>query len=117
MSIAILAQGTLTADPKERIGNSGKPFALCSLRCATDDEPLIVNAIVFGEAVGTVMAAKKGDELCLSGFASLRKWNGKDGQERTGLSVTVNKAMTLYEVRKRRRDTEPADRAQSSNAD
>ncbi|MPZ46979.1 MAG: single-stranded DNA-binding protein [Betaproteobacteria bacterium] len=102
MSIAVMAQGTLVNDPQQRIGSSGKPFALCSLRCATDEDSLIVNAIVFGDAVDVVMAAKKGDELCLSGAGSLRTWTGKDGQERTGLSITVNRAMSLYEVRKRR---------------
>lgn len=98
-----MAQGTLVADPQQRVGASGKPFALCSLRCATDDDAVIVNAICFGATVDTVMAAKKGDELCLSGAGSLRTWTGKDGQERTGLSITVNRAMSLYEVRKRRK--------------
>ncbi len=103
MSIAVMAQGTLVSDPQQRVGGSGKPFALCSLRCATDEDSLIVNAICFGESVEVVMAATKGDELCVSGFGSLRSWTGKDGQERTGLGVTVNRAMSLYEVRKRRR--------------
>jgi len=112
MSIAIMAQGTLINDPIQRTGGSGKPFALCSLRCATEGEDaVIVSAICFGDSVDVVMGAKKGDELCLSGFGSLRTWTTKDGGERTGLSITVNKAMSLYEVRKRRKAADDDRRA------
>lgn len=107
MSLFMMCTGTLTADPQSRVGQSGKRFALCNLRVPSDGaDAMLVSAIVFGdESIDKLMACAKGDSICMGGRGALKSWTGKDGAERTGLSLTATRVMTPYEFDKRRKAT------------
>ncbi|MFO0734216.1 MAG: single-stranded DNA-binding protein [Nitrospiraceae bacterium] len=104
MSLAILALGTLTGDPHERTSSGGKTYVTANVRTATDDEPVMVSAIAFGEtAKAALLALKKGDTVAVNGRGKLTSWAGKDGEQRHGLSVVADGVLTAYGVSSRRK--------------
>jgi single-stranded DNA-binding protein len=100
MSLTVLAQGVLVADPQRRSGKT--EFATCAMRVATDDGPVLVNMIAFApEAVAALLALSKGDSLAVTGKAKLTSWT-RDGEEKHGLGVVAEQVLTLYQAGKRR---------------
>lgn len=100
----VLISGSLVKDPQERQSSSNRTYATAAMRAPVDgDEAIIVNLIAFSEAAtSALLALAKGDALAVSGRAKLSVWE-KDGQQRHGLSVVAERVMTLYEVRKKRK--------------
>jgi single-stranded DNA-binding protein len=104
VSLTILAQGVLTADPVSRTSERGNRFVTGLLRVPVDgDDAMLVSLIAFAPEARELLAGlKKGDSVACTGPAKLSAWTGKDGVERRGLSMTVECAMTLYGVRAKR---------------
>ena len=109
MSLTVLALGTLTADPQERTGGSGKPFVVANLRTATEDDAVLVSVVAFSDSVkAALLALKKGDSASVTGRAKLTSWTGRDGAEKHGLSIVADGVLTAYAVGKRRDATAAA---------
>jgi len=108
MSLSILAQGRLIAAPVTRTGKNGKPFATFLLAAAVEDgEVVTVSGIAFDlAAIDRLSALDKGESVAISGRASLKTWEGKDGEQRMGLSVVTDAVLTAYGLRKRRESGE-----------
>jgi single-stranded DNA-binding protein len=95
VSLHALAQGTPIADPQRRQGAKG-PFATATLRVATGGgEAILVSIIAFGAEAEALLEFGKGDALAISGRAEMRRWQGGDGEERAGLSIVVDRIVTL----------------------
>ena len=109
MSLSALATGTLIKPPEQRTGSSGKPFVLALIRVACEDgEPIIVSAIAFGEdARRHLMALGKGDEVSVAGKAKVTSWE-RGGEQKHGLSIVAEQAMSAYTLTKKRKALEPA---------
>jgi single-stranded DNA-binding protein len=108
--LSVLMQGTLSATPMRRTSEAGRTFATAQVRVPTDDDALLCSVIVFdAAAVDALLALDKGDAVAVSGTAKLSHWTGKDGTERTGLSVTGQRVMTAYTATKKRRAQGEAD--------
>lgn len=74
------------------------------MRAAGDDGETVWCSLIAFDA-GAVDALGKlaaGDTVAVAGHASLSTWQGKDGEHKAGLKVTVSKAMSVYEAGKRR---------------
>jgi single-strand DNA-binding protein len=103
MSLAILAQGSLVADPQERTSAKGGSYVTAQLRVATDDAPILVSIIAFADtAVTALLALRKGDAAAVTSRAKLTTWSGKDGEAHHGLSLVADAVLTVYQAGKRR---------------
>jgi single-stranded DNA-binding protein len=102
--LSILASGSLIADPKQRTGSSGKPFATAQARIPSDGEAasVLLSIIVFREtAMQALLALDQGDAIAVTGRAKLTTWQ-VNGGERHGLSVVAEQVLSAYMVEKRR---------------
>ena len=88
--LSILASGRLATSPEVRMGRSGKPFTLARLVCLGEGGEVAVSVIAFGETVEHLATIPKGVSISVTGRAKMSRWAGKDGTERTGLSVTAD---------------------------
>ena len=102
--LSVLASGVLVSDPRSRTSATGKLYATAALRVACEDgEPIIASLICFDEqAVTAFLALMKGDSCACAGRAKLSTWE-KNGEQRTGLSVTVDRVLTVYAAGKARK--------------
>jgi single-stranded DNA-binding protein len=100
MSLYVLATGSLTADPVRRTGASGKDYATASLRVSTDDDPVLISVIAFGEQAEQLLAHRQGSALAVSGRAKLSSWTGRDGAEHHGLSVVAEQVASASAARR-----------------
>jgi single-stranded DNA-binding protein len=103
MSLIILASGKLVKPPATRTAKNGEAYAVASMRAASDVGDVLVSLIAFGEPGQVLAALGTGDALSVTGRAKLSQWQGKDGEERHGLSVTADAVLTLYQVAQRKR--------------
>lgn len=106
MSMAILAVGTLTSDPQERTSSGGKTYVTATVRTPTDDDPVMVSAITFGDVPkATLIALKKGDTVAISGRGKLTTWAGRNGEQRHGISVVADGVLSHPVISDRRMTT------------
>ena len=84
----ILAAGSLIADPQSRDCAKGR-FTTGTVR-VVGDSPLLVS-LIFSELAERLLEYAKGDTLAVSGRARLTACTGRDGVERHGISVVVEK--------------------------
>jgi hypothetical protein len=95
MTLRLLVSGTLVGDPQRRTAANGNEYATALLRADCEGEPTIVSLIAFGDQAGALLACGRGDSVATSGKAKLTSWTGKDGVERTGISVTAEQIAAL----------------------
>lgn len=108
----ILASGILTADPVQRTGSkSGRDFCTASLRVPTDGgEAILCSLIAFDQdVVDALLAHVKTDTLAIAGRAKMNSCASRDGEQQHGLSVVVERVMSVYQVGKQRRAARDAE--------
>lgn len=116
MSITALVTGRLLADPEQRTGPSGKPYTLARMAAQTDgDESAAVSLIAFGTAAEQLAALSKGDTLAVTGRCKVATWSGRDGELKSGLSVTVDLLLTAYHLKRKRAAVQPQDGEQRAS--
>lgn len=98
--IDALVSGKIFAKPSQRTGQSGKPFATCKVRVATQgEEAIFVSVIAFDASVITaLLALDAGDSVSLSGVLTSKVWQGKPA-----LDLVAHGVMTAYHVTRKRR--------------
>jgi single-stranded DNA-binding protein len=108
--IDALIAGKLIRDPAAKQSASGKPYCNFMLSVPTGDgEPVIVSGIAFGDVAERIARLQKGDALSVTGTLKPSEWTGKTtGETKHGLNVTVSAALSAYDVKKRRGNTEGA---------
>jgi single-stranded DNA-binding protein len=99
MSLHMLATGTLLAAPLRREGRQGD-FATATIRVQTQDAPILVSIIAFGEIADQLLSLGKGDAVSIAGRAKLSAWTGHDGAERHGLSIVAEQIASARPLRK-----------------
>lgn len=109
----VLCTGTLVNDPKSRTTATGKAYVTASMRVPCEDaDPLLVSIIAFNaDAVQAILALSRGDSVAVAGRAKLSEWTAQDGTEKRGLSVVVDKALSLYMIDKKRRQVSQPEEA------
>ena len=105
--IDALISGKLVRDPALKVGQSGKPFCNFLLSVHTGDEsPVVVSGIAFSDVAEKVANLKKGDAVAVVGPMKPTAWTDKaSGEERHGLNITAQAALSPYDVKKRRGNT------------
>ena len=79
-----------------------------------DGDALIASLICFDEhAVVALLALTKGDSCAIAGRAKLSTWE-KNGEQRNGLSVTVDRVLTAYQAGKARKAARDAEEVEAT---
>src|SRR5512144_2653749 len=93
--IHIFASGVLLSSPQSRTSSKGADYVTGALRSSDKQGDTVVSLIAFSEsAQAEWLSLQAGDGLAVAGVGKLASWTGKDGAERHGLSVMVEKIMT-----------------------
>lgn len=105
--------GHVTKDAEVRNTRDGKPWlsfnAAVDATRAADEGPTWVRTALFGDAV-EAMAPQltKGASVYVEGRLAMNTWEGKDGQQRTGLSVTASRIEILGQIGRRAQQARPS---------
>jgi single-strand DNA-binding protein len=95
-------QGRLGQDVELRRSDSGKDWCRLSVGVGEGDEVTWVSVAVFEEKARALAGLAKGAEVYVEGRLSLNAWTGRDGAERTGLSVAAWRVEVLGRIGKSR---------------
>lgn len=95
-------QGRLGAAVELRRSASGKDWCRLSVGVGEGEETAWVSVSVFEEKARALAGLNKGAEVYIEGRLSLNTWIGKDGAERTGLSVTASEVIPLGRIGRKR---------------
>jgi single-stranded DNA-binding protein len=100
MSFHVLVSGTLIGDPVRRTGARGD-FATANVRCHTEaGDYLLASIIAFAEVAEELLTHCSGAAIAVSGRATLRTWQGKDGEQKCGLSIVCTEIASVAGARR-----------------
>lgn len=104
-----LISGKLIKDTELKTSQNGKPYSNFLLSVGINEpENIVVSGIAFGVHAERIAKLSKGDALAVIGALKPTEWQDKATHEdRHGLSVTVADVLTVYDIKKRRKPTEP----------
>lgn len=104
--LTCIATGTLVRPPQKRQASNGNDYCIFLLRIPIEgEETLLANCIAFHrDAVEAILELGERDTVAVSGSAKLSHWK-RDGEDRHGVSITVDKILTAYGVAKQRKTT------------
>lgn len=90
--IRALISGELAANPQERTGRNGRPFALARVSVPQgEDGRVFCSVICFqDEAVGRLLQLKAGAAVSLAGALKVGTWQAKDGTTRPALDLVAD---------------------------
>ena len=90
--IRALISGELAANPQERTGKTGKPFALARVSVPQgEDGRVFCSVIAFEEAaVARLLQLKAGAAVSLAGALKVGTWQAKDGTARPSLDLVAD---------------------------
>ena len=90
--IRALISGELVAEPQERTGKTGKPFALARVSVPQgEDGRVFCSVIAFEEsAVARLLQLKAGAAVSLAGTLKVGTWQAKDGTARPSLDLVAD---------------------------
>jgi single-stranded DNA-binding protein len=115
MSLDVAGYGFLAADADPRVSKNGKPWTRLRVGFGKGEGVIWLSVACFGRAAQTAAELKKGDKVYLEG-QDLKQdtWRGRDGAERSGLSVTSFMVEQTHMIgrrgrRERESDDSPAD--------
>lgn len=87
--IRALVTGELRADPQQRTGKNGKPFALARLSVPMGDEGRVSCSLIAfeTEAVARLMQLRAGASVAAAGTLKVGTFTGTDGTARPSLDM------------------------------
>lgn len=90
--IRALVTGELRADPQQRVGKNGKPFALARLSVPMGDQGRVsCSLIVFeAEAVTRLLQLRAGASVAAAGALKVGTFDGTDGTVRASLDMVAD---------------------------
>lgn len=90
--IRALISGELAANPQERTGKTGKPFALARVSVPQgEDGRVFCSVIAFEEtAVARLLQLKAGAAVSLAGTLKVSTWQANDGTARPSLDLVAD---------------------------
>ena len=105
--IDALVSDKLVKEPELKTGPSGKHFCnfLLSVSVNNEPQPIVVSAIAFEAVAERIAKLGKGDSVSVIGSLKPSEWLDKSGEVKHGLNITVNNALSAYDIKKRRPET------------
>jgi single-stranded DNA-binding protein len=95
-------QGRLGQNLELRRSVNGKDWCRLSVGVGEGDDLTWVSVAAFEDKARTLTGVSKGVEVYVEGRLSLSAWTGKDGQQRTGLSVTAWQVQPMGQIGRRK---------------
>ena len=113
--IRALIVGELRADPQQRTGKNGKPFALARLSVPMGDQGRVsCSLIVFeAEAVARLLRLRAGASAAAAGTLKVGTYEGNDGSVRASLDMVADE---IAATTPRPKKPKPAHRAHQGGA-
>ena len=106
MSIDCLIQGRMHRTAQQRTSKTGSPFVTCTVRVPTKDGgSLFASVICFNAtACQALVALGDGDAVALSGEATLKLYEPKDGSApRPSLDLLAHAVLSPYHIARKRK--------------
>jgi single-strand DNA-binding protein len=97
--------GRLGRDPETRQTKNGNDMVTASIAVdatpgnAENPETIWFSIMAFGKTADTLARHQKGDLVSLSGRITQSRWTGKDGEEKTSLTLMADAAVSARTVR------------------
>ena len=90
--IRALVTGELRADPQQRVGKNGKPFALARLSVPVGDQGRVSCSVIAfePEAVARLLQLRAGASVAAAGTLKVGTFNGTDGTVRASLDMVAD---------------------------
>ncbi len=90
--IRALITGELFANPQERTGKTGKPFALARVSVPQGEEGRVFCSVIAfnDDAVARLLQLKAGASVSLAGALKVGTWQAKDGTARPSLDLVAD---------------------------
>ena len=117
--IRALVTGELRADPQQRMGKNGKPYALARLSVPMGDQGRVsCSVIVFeAEAVTRLLQLRAGASVAAAGALKVGTYDGTDGTVRASLDMVADEiAATTPRPKRPRPAPAPAHREHQGGA-
>jgi hypothetical protein len=96
---AILA-GALAKPPVSKVGKSGKPFAILSVRETGVEPARWFSVILFGDGVQDVLRLGVGDPIALAGSPDAEVYAPSGGEPRVSWKFTADAVLTARKAAK-----------------
>jgi single-stranded DNA-binding protein len=105
--IDALVTGKVFGAPAQKVGKSGKPFAVCKVRAPMHDgESIFINVIAFDQnPCAALMGLGDGDAVALAGLLTPKVWTDREGVSKPALDMVAQQVMSPYQL-KRKRDSQ-----------
>lgn len=115
--IRALIAGELRADPQQRMGKNGKPFALARVSVPMADQGRVsCSVIVFeAEAVARLLQLRAGASVAAAGTLKVGTFDGTDGATRASLDMVADEIASTT-PRPKKPKPAPAHRAHQGGA-
>ena len=116
--IRALVVGELRADPQQRMGKNGNPYALSRLSVPMGDQGRVsCSLIVFeAEAVTRLLQLRAGASVAAAGTLKVGTYNGNDGATRPSLDMVADEIASTT-PRPKKAKPAPAQRAHQGGGD
>ena len=116
--IRALVVGELRADPQQRMGKNGKPYALARLSVPMGDQGRVsCSLIVFeAEAGARLLQLRAGASVAAAGTLKVGVYEGNDGATRASLDMVADEIASTTPRPKKPRPA-PAHRAHQGGGD
>ena len=115
--IRALIAGELRADPQQRTGNNGKPFALARLSVPMADQGRVSCSLIAfeAEAVTRLLQLRAGASVAAAGTLKVGTYEGNDGSVRASLDMVADE-IAATTPRPKKQNPAPAHREHQGGA-
>lgn len=115
--IRALIAGELRADPQQRVGKNGKPYALARLSVPMADQGRVSCSLIAfeAEAVTRLLQLRAGASVAAAGTLKVGTFDGTDGTVRASLDMVADEIASTTPRPKKPRPA-PAHRAHQGGA-
>lgn len=103
MSFQVIITGKLTRNPQAKTSKQGNPYLWMLLSVPTEQERLSASVLGFEQVAETMGKLNQGDEVAVTGTATINQWEKGDGTINISLNVMASQVMTMYQHRKKKK--------------
>jgi hypothetical protein len=100
MACRAILVGSLAKPPVEKIGKSGKPFAILSVRETGVEPARWFSVILFGDGVPDVLSLHVGDPIALAGSPDAEVYAPEGGEARVSWKFIADAVLTARKAPK-----------------
>ena len=100
MSCRAILAGSIAKLPVQKVGKSGKPFAILSVRETGVEPARWWSAILFGDGVPDVLRLNVGDPVAPAGSVDAEVYTPQGGEPRVSWRFTADTVLTARKAAK-----------------